>query len=594
MPDGTRLAADVWLPSTGASRRGPTILRQTRYFRRVVRRGPGHALPADQFDLYWTTRQRFLALGYAWVDVDVRGTGASFGSWWLPWSPDEGRDGAAVVEWITRQAWSDGRVGLMGISYDGSTAEQTAAEGHPAVGALAARYSVWDVYADIAFPGGLFHDHFLRAWGAMNKELDRHAMGKAAALIVQMSARGLAESTGSRLLGRLALDDERHQPRLARLLGALVDGVFPVDDDPRGEDRARSLERRHENFDVYASARRIRHRDDEGFFDGDPRVIIDSFSPHVRREAITRAGIPILSESGWFDGSYGGAAIKRFTQVKNPGSRLLLGPWDHGGRQHVGPGLRARPSAFDHDAELVAFFEGALGRATNTRPSVRYWQYGDETWRSAPTWPPPGLTVHRLFLGPNRTLRSSSDESGARDTHTIDHGAGSGLTSRWRSLVGLTLPTGYARWERHEGRRLVYTGAPEPHDRVVVGSPIARLRVAADATDAAVVVYLEMLSPSGELSLLTEGALRLSLRGDGGDARPAFTAASRRPLVPHEPVDAAIELLPIAVRVPAGARLRLAIGGADADHFETVDEANTLVITSPGSSLELPVEPLRG
>ncbi len=595
MADGTRLAADVWLPNGGAARPGPTILRQTRYFRRVARRTVGRALPVDQFDLYWTTRQKFLALGYAWVDVDVRGTGASFGSWWLPWSPDEGRDGATVVDWITRQPWSDGAVGLMGISYDGTTAEQTAAEGHPAVKALAARYAVWDVYADIAFPGGLFHEHFLRAWGAMNQELDRHAMGKAAALIIQMSARGLTESMGSRglqrALTRLSLDDDRHQARLARFFGTFVDGVFPVDDDPLGEARARSLERRHENFDVYASARRIRHRDDEGFFDGDPNIIIDSFSPHVRRDAIARTGIPILSESGWFDGSYGGAAIKRFTQVRNAGSRLLLGPWDHGGRQHVGPGLRARPTQFDHDAELVAFFESALGREEHSRETVRYWQYGDETWRTAETWPPPGLTTHTLFLGADRRLSTEPASAPSHDAHTIDHGVGSGLTSRWRSLVGLTLPTGYARWDRHEGRRLAFTGAPEPRDLVLVGSPRLRLRVAADAADAAVFVYLEMIAPSGALTLLTEGGLRLSLRGEAHDEHPTFTAASRRPLVPHEPVDATIELLPIAIRVPAGARLRLSIAGADADHFETVGEASTLVIVTPGSSLELPVEP---
>lgn len=593
MPDGTRLAADVWLPAGAETRRGPTILRQTRYFRRVVRRGAGRALPVDQFDLYWTTRQRFLSLGYAWVDVDVRGTGASFGSWWLPWSPDEGRDGAAVVDWITRQSWSDGAVGLMGISYDGTTAEQTAAEGHPAVKALAARYSVWDVYADIAFPGGLFHDWFLRAWSAMNQELDRHEMGKAAALIIQMSARGLAESTTSaparRLLERLSLEDDRHQARMTRFFGALVDGVFPVDDDPLGHDRRQSLERRGDNFDVYAAAKRIRHRDDRGFFGPDASIVIDSFSPHVRRDALARTGIPILSESGWFDGSYGGAAIKRFAQVRTPGSRLLLGPWDHGGRQHVGPGLPARPSRFDHDAELVSFFEGALGRGDDRSPPVRFWQYGDERWESAAAWPPPGTRACRLHLAPQRRLSEAAAEGAGHERHALAHTVGTGTTSRWRSLVGLTLPTGYPRWERHADHRLAYETSPLRDDLVLRGSPVARLRLAIDGPDAAVFVYLELATSDGAVVLLTEGFLRLSLRGTDEDERPSFTAASRRPLVSGEIVRATIELLPIAIRIPAGARLRLVLAGADADHFETVETARFLDVFHEGSSLELPV-----
>ena len=54
-------------------------------------------------------------------------------------------------------------------------------------------------------------------------------------------------------------------------------------------------------------------------------------------------------------------------------------------------------------------------------------------------------------------------------------------------------------------------------------------------------------------------------------------------------MDAMIELLPIAVRVFAGARLRLSIAGADADHFETVEEATWLDVHHEGSSLEVPV-----
>lgn len=591
MPDGTRLAVDVWLPRDHERRPGPTILRQTRYFRRVARRRAGSLLPADQFDLYHATRARFLAEGYAWVDVDVRGTGASFGAWWLPWSPDEGRDGASVVSWIASQSWSNGQVGLVGISYDGTTAEQTAAEGHPAVKALAARYSVWDVYADIAFPGGLFHEEFLRAWSGLNERLDRHELSAAGALLVQMSALGLAESAlsplGQRLLRALRLHEPARGPSLERLFARLVDGVVPVDDDPRGEARARSLDDRHRNFDVYAGARRIRHRDDSGFFAADPSVVVDTFSPHRRRAALERTGIPILSESGWFDGAYGRAAIDRFQQIRTPGSRLLLGPWDHGGRQHVGPFGRAKPSTFDHADELLTFFDESLARTPRRSPTVRYWQYGDDAWQTASSWPLP-TEPSAWYLGPAGTLAKQPSAAGGHDVYVVDPTLGSGRTSRWRSLVGLTLPTGYDDRREKGSRHLVFASAPLERDVVLVGSPTLRLRIAADATDAAVFAYVEVEDRSGRIALLSEGWLRLSLRGAGG-AAPTFTAASRRSLVPGELVDVMLSLLPIAVRLSAGSRLRLALAGADADHFEAPTDARALTIAHAGSVLSLPI-----
>ena len=57
----------------------------------------------------------FARHGYAYLNVDVRGRGASGGTFW-PLVQD-GPDGAAVVEWIARQSWSDGRVAMRGGSY---------------------------------------------------------------------------------------------------------------------------------------------------------------------------------------------------------------------------------------------------------------------------------------------------------------------------------------------------------------------------------------------------------------------------------------------------------------------------------------------
>jgi uncharacterized protein len=607
MPDGTALAADLWLPEANADRRGfPTILRQTRYYRRVARKPLGRWVPPETFDLYASTRQRFLAAGYAWLDVDVRGTGASFGRWALPWSRDEGRDGHALVDWIHRQPWSDGTVGLLGVSYDGTTAEQTAAEGHPAVRALAARFSVWDVYADVAFPGGLFHEWFLRSWGGMNQSLDRHAMGEAFALLVQISARGLGAAqsrpTKRQLLESWRLHEGGKNHLLRGVFEALIDGVAPVDDDVAARQRASSRDGREHNFDVYAGARRIACRDDVGVFPDEPTLTIDGFSPHRRRAALEQTGIPILSESGWFDGSYARAAIHRFQQVRTPGSQLLLGPWDHGGKQTVFPDGHVQPTRFDHDAELLRFFGMAFGRPDTIHPAprVRYFQFGENAWKSADNWPPANTRAPlRWTLGAGRRLVPSeppNDPSAGRERLIVDPSTGTGHRTRWRSLVGLALPTAYPDRDSHAERGLCFTSAPLTEELTLLGSPRFRGRFAADGPDAAVFVYLDWLPADATASprLLTEGWLRLSLRGDEtapfetDAALPSFVAASRRWLTPGAAVVATIELLPIAVRLAAGDRLRLVFTGADVDHFEAVTSSSSWTIAYAEALLSLP------
>lgn len=56
------------------------------------------------------TKTYFLAAGYALVTIDVRGTGASFGQWRMPWGFEERLDTAQVLDWVIGQPWSDGQV----------------------------------------------------------------------------------------------------------------------------------------------------------------------------------------------------------------------------------------------------------------------------------------------------------------------------------------------------------------------------------------------------------------------------------------------------------------------------------------------------
>lgn len=88
-------------------------------------------------DLYWHGLMRWFAeRGYACMMVDLSGTGRSDGVAPAKMSPEEARDSSAAMDWITQQPWSDGQIGMWGMSSGGFTTLRAAEVGHPALRAV--------------------------------------------------------------------------------------------------------------------------------------------------------------------------------------------------------------------------------------------------------------------------------------------------------------------------------------------------------------------------------------------------------------------------------------------------------------------------
>ena len=113
MSDGLELSANLWLPlpRPGADdERFPAILEILPY-----RKDDWHR-PGDE------RRGRWLAArGFALCRLDVRGTGSSPGIAEDEYTARETQDGYETVEWLAAQPWSNGNVGMWGISYGGFT-----------------------------------------------------------------------------------------------------------------------------------------------------------------------------------------------------------------------------------------------------------------------------------------------------------------------------------------------------------------------------------------------------------------------------------------------------------------------------------------
>lgn len=130
MRDGVRLSVDIYRPNTGAP--VPVILTMSPYHALNYRRGE-QTVPSDYAE--FVTGQ-----GYAYAVADVRGTWNSGGCWDYG-GLMERRDGYDLVEWLAGFAtdgspspaasWSNGKVGMIGASYDGTTANAAAVEAPP-------------------------------------------------------------------------------------------------------------------------------------------------------------------------------------------------------------------------------------------------------------------------------------------------------------------------------------------------------------------------------------------------------------------------------------------------------------------------------
>jgi predicted acyl esterase len=102
--------------------------------------------------------------GYVHVIGDVRGIGNSEGEYSGMGSTQEGKDGADVVEWIARQPWCDGNVGMIGYSYYGQMQLKVAIQQPPHLRAIFVSHVYADYYRDAAYAGGVLTLFFYGLW----------------------------------------------------------------------------------------------------------------------------------------------------------------------------------------------------------------------------------------------------------------------------------------------------------------------------------------------------------------------------------------------------------------------------------------------
>jgi putative CocE/NonD family hydrolase len=552
--DGTKLALDVFLPKDRApTAKLSTILVSTRYWRA----GEGQQPTGEQ--RFWLSR------GYAFVYADVRGTGASYGQWFYPWSPQEVKDIGEVVGWITKQAWSDGQVGSIGTSYTGNTAQLVAASNNPGVKAVVPRFMDFDVYADLTYPGGVYNEMLVRDWGKMVHAMDMNQVPDAPKGVRRVDG----DSDGKLLAGAVA--DHQKNPPLYETIDASI---------------------------VY--------RDDVvRQFGG---ATNDMSGTYRYREQIERSNVPIFGWASWLDAGTSQGVVNRFMNWKNP-QLAVIGPWSHGGGYHASPYFpadkRTDPPSLAQQEQAACFFAEHLRNqaAGMKEKALVYYTLGEDRWKKTSVWPIAGTNAEKFYFGANGALDRNRPAAQGTDRYQVDFEVSTGTKNRWYTQLG-GFDVVYDERTPQDRRMLTYTSGPLDRDVEMTGQAVVTLEVTSTATDGNFFVYLEDVGPDGNSTYVTEGMLRALHRRLSTDPPPyrttypyrSYARKDGQPLVPGQPATLTFQLLPTSVLFKTGHRIRVAIAGADKDTFQRLPTQGDVTITvkrggASGSHIELPIVP---
>jgi putative CocE/NonD family hydrolase len=535
MSDGTVLRADVTLPQ-GVRGRVPAALTITGYGKQSpisLLGGGGSAL---------------VRYGYATVVVDDRGTGSSSGTW-DSWGPRTQQDYREVLDWIVRQPWSDGRVGITGGSYMGITSLFAAATQHPAVKAVFATVPMADSFRDIVMAGNQINTAFIPSW-----------IGLVTALGLQPTAPPEA------LLEHLEGATQFQVPMLAgSALGSdtAYDGPFWRQSSP-----IEVVDRIHVPTFVVGGL-------DDIFQRGEPMLY----------ERLARNGTD---------------------------ARLLIGPWTHGtvGQSLPRDGVPTADALlvqwFDQHVRGVA------ARAECV-PKVTQFVRGHERFESTTSWPVPGLTTQRWRLrGDGGLTQSRPGANEASRSYLVlpTTGLCTRSTNQW--LIGVLSGSPCATDIRiDELGGLTYTSAPLDRESVVNGPIEADLWVTMMARDATVSVAISDVAPDGTSKALSNGLLVVSSRAvdrsrsrlvDGVSIQPwhPFTKAARLRVPPGQPMLLRVEVFPTSAAIAEDHRLRVTITPMDVPHAlpnlsTSLDAIGATVVVlndaAHPSSIVLPIAP---
>jgi uncharacterized protein len=516
--DGVELSATLYLPAEPCEP-SPALVTLTPYIAQT----------------FHDRGMYFASHGYPFLAVDVRGRGNSGGTF----RPliNEGRDGHDVVEWLARQPYCNGRVGMWGGSYSGYVQWATAREMPPHLATIVPAAAP---YAGVDFPGrGNMPAPYLMQW--------------------------LTLVWGRTSQDKLFWGNERYWGELFRRWYASGAALDQLD---------AQLGFHSEAFQEW-----LAHPDLDAYW--------DAYNPTPEQYATLT--LPVLTITGIYDGDQPGA-LKHYAQHLRhaPASEaarhyLVIGPWDHAGTRTPAVefcGLKVGPASLIDLPELhLQWYAWTMQQGPKPpflRQRVAYYVMGAERWRHADSvesitrrTEPHNLSSTGNPTDPfaSGTLGAAPGERAEPDHYRYDPRDVS--LAELESTVDPENRTDARLTYAAVGRRLIYHSAPFADDVEINGFFALNVWLAIDQPDTDFRAAVYEVGVDGSVVQLAADSLRARYRDDPRRARLIDT---------HEPLNYRFERFTfVARRIVRGARLRLVFGPIDSIYSQRNFNAGGIV-----------------
>ena len=525
MRDGVKLHVEIFYPRN-ATEPLPFLFQRTPY-------GVGESarvIPVVYKDLAED--------GYIFVFQDIRGRYKSEGTFVMQRPPkpvdapgqaiDETTDTNDSIDWMLGHVPNNnGRVGMLGVSYDGWTSAMGMLGGHKALRAVSPQASPADM-----FLGDDFHHN-----GAFR-------------LSYGFEYAWLTEATRENSDFNFDRYDTFEWYLNVGPLSNIQAKVLKDKKLPTWTDFAA-----HPNYDQF-------------------------WQRQAMRPYLTRVTVPTLNVAGWWDQEdfYGPITIYRGLERHDQANRnfLVVGPWNHGGWS-AGPGQTlgnidfGSPTGEYYRAKIQApFFAYYLkDKGSLTQPEATVFESGSNTWRTFDSWPPKSATTKALYFQPNGRLAftppaatsgSPSDNFVSDPAHPVPY--------RKRPIEPTYFPkgSGWYTWLLEDqrfvqGRPDVLSWETETltDDVVVAGDVTAKLFASTTGRDADWVVklidvYPEKYEPNSKL-----GGYELMVSNDVFRGRFHTSFEKPVPLVPNAVTPFTIDLHTQSYRFRKGHRIMVQV-----------------------------------
>jgi putative CocE/NonD family hydrolase len=523
MRDGVALEAWIFKPSHLAGK-VPTIFELT------------------QYDIDGGRHRDFLPFiqrGYVFVQVEVRGRGRSGGVKSDNLGLQVGRDGYDVVEWIAKQPWSDGHVGMFGGSFVGMTQWRTAAQHPPHLSGIAPYvpiYPGWDVPNTNGIP---------QAWSAV-------ILGYVSGRTLNTDYIANNEYWQGKMLEQYAAF--RPFDELDEAIGIAQDDWWMTGE--HGEKLSFMKEW-------------LNHVGDEAF----------NLAAEPKPADFATMNFPILTATGYFDDDQSGALRYYRSYVAHAPAEqiakhfLVIGPWDHLGTQHPEKEINGLtiPDAAVIDMEKLQaeWYDWILDRGK--RPEflhdhVAYFMMGANEWRYASSLEAAssGKELSFFLSAPEGTPRDLY-HSGSMVTNAPGAEPAAEIVSDPHELPEVEVAK-YAmnedltsQFRGYQKRAINFHSQPFPNDVEVAGEMRLKLSVQSDAPDFDLWAQVLLVSPDGTAVTLGEDIRRARFRNS------PFKAEL---LQPGQIVEIPFQFRWMARRIPTGARLRVTIAPLNSPNYQ--------------------------